>query len=102
MNQPLKAEKLLNVVELTYKEVGLPITHISTLEYADFENELTKAIQYLIDKDFEKLMHLLYRIDVSEAKVKMAFGLEKEVAREIALLIIDREQQKVITRAKYK
>jgi len=102
MSQPLKPEKLLNVIELTYKEVGLPITHISTLAYNDFENELTRAIQHLIDKDFEKLMHLLYRIDVNEQKVKMAFGLEKEVAREIALLIINREQQKVITRAKYK
>lgn len=101
MKKPQKAEvNLSEVVSLTGKELGLVLS-----EPADFEAfvlELTRAIQYLIDKDFEKLMHLLYRVDVNEQKVKQAFSLEKEVARELALLVIEREKQKVITRAKYK
>lgn len=98
---PLKKENnLLKVVEITNKDVGLTLS--STSDYEELTKELARAIQHLIDKDFEKLMHILYRIDVSEAKVKLAFGLEQDVARQIALLIIEREEQKVFTREKYK
>lgn len=101
MKNPQKAEaNLSDVVALTGKELGLILSE--TANYELFVKELTRAIQYLIDTDFEKLMHLLYRVDVSEQKVKQAFGLEHDVAHELALLVIEREKQKVITRAKYK
>ncbi len=100
MNQPKKADSLLKVVEITNKDVGLSTSVILTED--DLLKELTRTIEYLIDKDFEKLMQILYRVDVSENKVKQAFGLEKEVAHQIAKLIIARERQKVITRTKYK
>ena len=35
-------------------------------------------------------------------EVKNAFGLENNVADELALLVIEREKQKVLTRAKYR
>lgn len=101
MKKPQKAEVDLNeVVSLTGKELGLVLPE--TENYELFVKELARAIQYLIDTDFEKLMHLLYRVDVDEQKVKQAFGLEQDVAHELALLVIEREKQKVITRAKYK
>ncbi len=102
MNQLKKADNLLQVVEMTNKDVGLSILPTNISDYSELIKELARAIQFLIDKDFEKLMHILYRIDVSEIKVKAAFGLEQDVAQQIALLIIEREEQKVITRAKYK
>ena len=102
MTPPKKENNLLKVVEMTNKEVGLSLSPTSITDYDELTNELARAIQYLIEKDFEKLMHILYRIDVSEAKVKLAFGLEQDVARQIALLIIEREEQKVITREKYR
>jgi len=102
MKQLKKAENLIKVVEMTNKEVGLSLSPSSIPNYDELIKELARAVQYLIDKDFEKLMHILYRIDVSETKVKIAFGLEQDVAQQIALLIIEREEQKVITRAKYR
>lgn len=100
MKKPQKANQLSEVVELTSRDLGLAIPVQQNFD--EFINELSRAIQYLIDTDFEKLMHILYRIDVNENKVKQAFGLEKDVAKEIALLVIEREKQKVLTRAKYR
>jgi hypothetical protein len=102
MTLPIKENNLLQVVEMTNKDVGLSLSPAIITNHEDLLKELSRAIEYLIDKDFEKLMHILYRIDVSENKVKLAFGLESDVAEKIALLIIEREEQKVITRAKYK
>ena len=102
MSLPQKENNLLAVVEITNKDVGLSLSPSDITNYDALVNSLTRAIEYLIEKDFEKLMHILYRIDVSEAKVKQVFGLEHDVAQQIALLIIEREEQKVITRAKYK
>jgi len=102
MHQQKKADNIIQVLEMTNKDVGLTLSSTDILTKDALLVELTKAIQYLIEKDFEKLMHILYRIDVSESKVKQVFGLEQDVAGQIAQLIIEREQQKVITRAKYK
>ncbi len=102
MPQPKKAENLIPLVEITNKDVGLSLSPSVILTEEDLHKALTRAIEYLLDKDFEKLMQILYRIDVSETKVKQAFGLEQDVAEQIAQLIIEREQQKIITRAKYK
>ena len=102
MSRPGKRDNLLQVVELTNIDVGLSLSPSTILDYAQLIRELSRAVEYLIDKDFEKLMQILYRIDVSETKVKLAFGLEHNVAYEIALLIVEREEQKVITRVKYK
>ncbi|HPH24759.1 MAG TPA: hypothetical protein PLW32_12800, partial [Chitinophagaceae bacterium] len=41
---------------------------IATIEQLSFE-ELAKTIENLINTDFEKLVFLLYRIDVSEQKI---------------------------------
>lgn len=102
MSKPRKADTLVQVLEMTNKDVGLSLSPTSIPDYNELVKELARAIEYLIEKDFEKLMHILYRIDVSETKVKAAFGLEQDVAQQIALLIIEREEQKVITREKYK
>ena len=102
MPKPRKADNLVQVLEMTNKDVGLSLSPSSILDYGELIKELARAIEFLLDKDFEKLMHILYRIDVSESKVKEAFGLEQDVAQKIAILIIEREKQKVITRAEYR
>lgn len=62
---------------------------------------LTNEIALLMDSDMQKLMNILYRIDVSENEVKVAFSVNHP-AKEIADLIIKRELQKVETRRKYR
>ncbi len=73
----------------------------------DFEiirQKLIEEIQYLIDYDLNKLWNVLYRIDVAEKKVKEVIATTPytEHAARIADLIIQRQQEKIISRKKYK
>lgn len=96
------ADDISKALTLINKDFDLNIdsTEVSTVD--DFLPILTKFIQHLLDRDFERLLNGLYRIDVSEEKVKQAFAIEKDVAESIASLIIEREFQKVATREKYR
>jgi hypothetical protein len=51
----------------------------------------------------EFLMHILYRLDVSESKVNKAFNSPdpSKIARELSCLILEREIQKAESRRKY-
>ena len=96
------ATHLTEALVLANKDFNLdiPETEVSTAE--DFQLILTKLIRHLLDNDFESLLNGLYRIDVSEEKVKQAMSSSGDTAEEIALLIIERELQKVETRRKYR
>ena len=64
---------------------------------------ISQLIQELIDQDFEKLLLLLYRLDINEKKVKEAIDISgpANAPLSIAKLIMAREKQKIATRAKY-
>lgn len=64
---------------------------------------LIEKLNYLLDHDFEKLLWILYRIDVSEQKAKQALSQEsaEPPAAVLADLIIGRQQQKLITRMQF-
>ena len=68
------------------------------------EKYLTKQVNYLLDHDLNKLLNALYRIDLSEAKVKELLHASEQgmIASNLARAIIEREKQKVITRLKYR
>src|SRR4051812_4563965 len=65
---------------------------------------LIAEIVKMLMHDMEKLLNILYRIDVNERKVKEAFAQSdpKRIAPELARLIIEREMQKAETRLKYR
>ena len=65
---------------------------------------LEQEILFLIENDMPKLIQLLYRIDISEKNTQKAFtgNSAQEIARNIAVLIFNRELQKIETRKKYK
>lgn len=70
------------------------------LSMEEIKEKLSQHIDYLIDHDFEKLLRMLYTVDVSESKLKY---LLKEYASQdagniIAGLIIERQLQKIETR----
>jgi len=65
---------------------------------------LVAHIEHLINNDFNKLISILYRMDVSEDKLKKAIAnvpTDQSSADIIAKLMIERENQKIILRAKY-
>jgi len=71
--------------------------------FAQLHDFLTKQVQYLLDHDFGRLLNAMYRIDISEQRVKEILNLAEppEIASKLADAIILREKQKMITRLKY-
>jgi len=64
---------------------------------------VAEKIEWLIQKDFNKLIALLYRIDVSESRLRLLLqeNQGKDSPALIARLIIERIRQKIETRRKY-
>ena len=66
---------------------------------------LSQFIDHLIQTDFNRLLTILYRVDISEEKLKLKLAENKDQqysSRIIAQMLIDREVEKIISRAKYK
>ncbi len=72
-------------------------------KYEQLKKILIKRLEEMIDHEFEKFINVLYRIDVSEYKVKKALTEQpfKAGVEKIAEMIIQRQMQKVITRKQY-
>ena len=72
-------------------------------EQVDYEAgrlQLAQRINELLNSDFSKLISLLYRMDVSEAKLKQLLkdNPETDAGLLIADLMIERQLQKIKTR----
>ena len=69
----------------------------------DFRKQMIFFINELISKDFNSLVHVLYKIDVDEKKLKNLLSQNKDVdaASLIADLIISRQLQKMATRKQF-
>jgi hypothetical protein len=70
----------------------------------DLHKTLSEAICHMLLHDYQKLLNLLYRIDVNEKKFQEAFkeGSSELVSGKISRLIIERELEKAIYREKYR
>lgn len=99
------SEKLDDIKQLlaaTLNVDGQPLKNFHTEE--DVLQWLAEYIDYLVSKDFDALLLLLYRIDVSEEKVKSMLAENKgqNSSRLIAGMMIDRQKQKLYWRNKFK
>ncbi|MBS1654187.1 MAG: hypothetical protein JSU05_05020 [Bacteroidetes bacterium] len=65
---------------------------------------LAEKINTLITTDFDRLISILYRIDVSEAKLKywLKENPSEDAAKIIAALIIERQMLKIESRKHFK
>lgn len=90
------ADKALIQSVNSYLQLQLP----ETISFEQLQQELAAFINHLINTNFEKLISLLYRIDISEAKLKelLQHNEDKSAGEIIAVLIIERQQQKIKTR----
>ena len=75
----------------------------SVIEMEDAENFLAEKMNDLIKNNFNHLVQLLYRIDVNETYLKKVLknNPTEDAGKIIARLIIDRQQQKEISRSRY-
>jgi hypothetical protein len=80
---------------------GLDLQEVATME--TLEALLAERVNDMINGDFSALVRLLYRIDVSESKLRQLLqeNTTMDADRTIARLILERQWQKIITRKKY-
>lgn len=90
---------ICNHFSITGSELALEENTFDALE-----KKLTSIVSYLLDKDMNRLLNSLYRIDLDESVFKKILTEEppENLSRRIAVEIIKRELQKVKTREKYK
>lgn len=72
--------------------------------YPTVLNALSGAINELIQKDYNKLVAILYEVDVDEERLKKLLRENngKDAGRIIAELIIERQEEKIRTRQQFK
>ncbi len=97
---------LITGLNLIRKDFNLDSSELAIPEAELSEESLLKKlsnlVSYLMEKDFGKLLQVLYRIDVSEERLKAALATQSQSPSDlIAQMILERELQKVATRKKY-
>jgi len=69
----------------------------------ELRSALTHHINYLITHDYGKLMHILYRVDVSEKILKANLqDQERDAGSIIADMILERQLQKIETKRQFR
>lgn len=68
---------------------------------AGLKTLLTNQIAFLLDRQFERLLQAMYRIDVNEQEFRAALTGDAPVAETLAELVLQRELKKVETRRLY-
>ncbi|MBW8685861.1 hypothetical protein [Chitinophaga rhizophila] len=82
-------------------DAGLPLT--TGVTYDQFEAALAEKLEQLISNDFQQFVLLLYKVDVSEHAIRQVLeaDLSPEIYRKIAALLIERQQEKILSRKQY-
>ena len=91
--------------ELTkYINTELAIDLSDNISMEDLVRQVAIEVNNLIDKNFQKLVGILYRMDVSEPKLKnlLANNPKADAGIIIAQLMIERQLQKITTRKQFR
>jgi hypothetical protein len=90
------------LIQLVNKELALELPAQMSMD--EIREKLSAHINRLIQSNFEQLVNLLYRIDVSEAKIKSLLEYQAGVNAGdiIASLVIERQLQKIKSREQFK
>lgn len=77
-----------------------PLEKVPDLSMEELKNIVSRQVLYLLERDMERLMQAMYRIDVPEQLFKAALVSENPAAQ-LAELVLQRELLKVQTRRWY-
>ena len=82
---------------------SIAIVFPAGLSLEELTDQLSACINQLIQTNFQKLITLLYRIDVSEQKLKQLLlqHPDEDAGKIIATLIIERQLQKISTHRQF-
>ncbi len=92
---------ILQITESINKETGLALVNVPSMNI--LRNQLAAYINELILNDFDKLVFILYRIDINEKAIKQLLQQATTVSagETIADAIIARESEKIALRKKH-
>ena len=81
----------------------LDTTFPEIISHEDLKHQISVFINDLILNDFQKLINILYKVDVDELKLKKILreNAGEDASVIIAQLIIERELQKIKTRKQF-
>jgi hypothetical protein len=87
-----------DIVHIVNQSFSLEATESNFVAY------LTERINYLIVNDFNKLIYILYRADINEAKLNklLADNKKQDAGKIIAALFIQRQLEKIKSREENK
>jgi len=76
---------------------------VNEITIEEIQRILTERIREMLDKNVEKLILILYRIDVNQKKTDGIFKspFKDEIAENLAAAVIERQLEKIETRKKY-
>lgn len=72
------------------------------LDEAAFLSLLEDRVSQLLADQPDLLWSFLYRLDVEESKIRKALQSQADAAHALALLILDRQKQRVATKKAYR
>ncbi|MFA0962972.1 hypothetical protein AB9P05_14300 [Roseivirga sp. BDSF3-8] len=74
------------------------------VDMGELRSRLSAIIGWYLDNDLEKLMHIMYRVDVEERVFSgiLTSSPPGKIAAELADVVLEREWQKAETRLKYR
>jgi hypothetical protein len=89
------------LIEILNSEMAIELPKEISLK--ELKEKLSQHINYLIDTNFQQLVAVLYRVDVSESKLKVLLNesVGEDSGSVIAELIIERQLQKIKFRQKF-
>lgn len=89
--------------ELIARDFGLDIGDEPLTEQQLFDL-VANEVAYMLEHRMETLFSLLYRLDVSEKKIRAALAPDANDPANVlvARLIIDRQKQRIFTKRKYR
>lgn len=89
-----------DIVQILNEQFSVKLSPLISDE--ELQKKLAPIINDLIENDFKKLIYILYKVDISEVKLKLMLRDNPETAAEIiALLIIERQKEKLKSRKNF-
>lgn len=88
--------RLISQLNKDFSLTGIDCVFNEKLCIIELVSKLNENIAYLMENDFQTYLNLLYRIDISESKMKEIDEIEiDEISQRVTSFILIREWQKV-------
>lgn len=103
MNTPIPASVQSQLLQLLSTYLDFPKIEIDENAFGKIREALIDKLDFLLNHDYEKLLWLLYRIDVDETKAKERLAAKpgQPPSEVLADLIMERMIEKVKSRANH-